>query len=135
MVGIPAAIANAVFHAPGWRIRELPIRAEDLLRPPVKTRLPAIARVSCRALEPLPPACQGGKLMRQLGEHLERRERCCLRTVFEGGSPGSDLLEPGVLTAEREGTFLHPVPLPVRLVLFGDGPEVEPVTAIAGSLA
>src|SRR5215213_6121937 len=31
MVGIPAAIANAVFHATGRRIRELPIRPDKLL--------------------------------------------------------------------------------------------------------
>ena len=31
MVGIPAAIANAVFHATGRRIRELPITPEKLL--------------------------------------------------------------------------------------------------------
>ncbi len=31
MVGIPAAIANAVFHATGKRIRQLPIRLENLL--------------------------------------------------------------------------------------------------------
>ena len=33
MVGASAAIANAVFHATGKRIRKLPIRIEDLLRP------------------------------------------------------------------------------------------------------
>ena len=31
MVGIPAAIANAVFHATGKRIRDLPITSEKLL--------------------------------------------------------------------------------------------------------
>jgi predicted dinucleotide-binding enzyme len=31
MVGIPAAIANAVFHATGKRVRELPITPEKLL--------------------------------------------------------------------------------------------------------
>ena len=31
MVGIPAAIANAVFHATGKRIRELPITVEKVL--------------------------------------------------------------------------------------------------------
>ena len=31
MVGIPAAIANAVFHATGKRIRDLPITLDKLL--------------------------------------------------------------------------------------------------------
>jgi xanthine dehydrogenase YagR molybdenum-binding subunit len=31
LVGIPAAIANAVFHATGKRIRELPITPDKLL--------------------------------------------------------------------------------------------------------
>ena len=32
MVGIPAAIANAVFHATGNRVRDLPITLDKLLR-------------------------------------------------------------------------------------------------------
>lgn len=31
MVGVSAAVANAVFHATGRRVRNLPIRVEDLL--------------------------------------------------------------------------------------------------------
>ena len=31
IIGVNAAIANAVFHATGRRIRALPIRVEDLL--------------------------------------------------------------------------------------------------------
>jgi len=31
MVGVPPAIANAVYHATGRRLRNLPIRIEQLL--------------------------------------------------------------------------------------------------------
>jgi len=31
MVGVAASVANAVFHATGVRVRDLPIRAERLL--------------------------------------------------------------------------------------------------------
>lgn len=31
MVGVAAAVANAVYHATGVRVREVPIRIEDLL--------------------------------------------------------------------------------------------------------
>jgi xanthine dehydrogenase YagR molybdenum-binding subunit len=32
MVGVAAAVANAVYHATGVRVRELPIRIENLLK-------------------------------------------------------------------------------------------------------
>jgi xanthine dehydrogenase YagR molybdenum-binding subunit len=31
MVGVAAAIANAVYHATGIRVRKLPVRIEDVL--------------------------------------------------------------------------------------------------------
>jgi xanthine dehydrogenase YagR molybdenum-binding subunit len=36
LAGIAAAIASAVYHATGVRVRELPIRIEDLLVPPLR---------------------------------------------------------------------------------------------------
>jgi xanthine dehydrogenase YagR molybdenum-binding subunit len=36
LAGIAAAISNAVYHATGVRVRKLPVRIEDLLRPPLR---------------------------------------------------------------------------------------------------
>jgi xanthine dehydrogenase YagR molybdenum-binding subunit len=33
LAGIAAAITNAVYHAAGIRVRDLPVRIEDLLAP------------------------------------------------------------------------------------------------------
>jgi xanthine dehydrogenase accessory factor len=85
-------------------------------------------------IEPLPPAGQKGNLITEIGRLLAQRDVCRIRTCFEGGPLGSELLPPGILLAERPGVFVETVPLPVRLLLFGNGPEIEPVTQLAGSL-
>jgi xanthine dehydrogenase accessory factor len=36
--------------------------------------------------------------------------------------------------AEQRGVFIDTVPLPVRLLLFGTGPEIEPITQLADNL-
>ena len=36
LAGIAAAITNAVYHATGVRVRELPVRIENLLEPPLR---------------------------------------------------------------------------------------------------
>lgn len=38
------------------------------------------------------------------------------------------------LLAERHGVFVEGVPLPVRLLLFGSEPEIEPLSQFAGNL-
>ncbi len=47
---------------------------------------------------------------------------------------GSQLLPPDVLLVEQRGVFIDTVPLPVRLLLFGTGPEIEPITQLSGNL-
>jgi xanthine dehydrogenase accessory factor len=112
----------------------------------IKTGQPDLATFDTRRLygcegeldilvEPLPAAGMDGNLITRLGEHLERRERCCIRTVYEGSTRGSELLKPNSLHAEREGTLLHAVPLPVRLVLIGDGPEAPMVRVLGEAMA
>ena len=85
-------------------------------------------------VEPLPAAEPFGNLITKIGRLLKNRELCRIRTCFEGGPLGSELLPPDVLLAKRRGILIDTVPLPIRLLLFGTGPEVEPITQLAGNL-
>jgi xanthine/CO dehydrogenase XdhC/CoxF family maturation factor len=85
-------------------------------------------------VEPLLAARQNGNLITEIGRLLRNREICRIRTCFEGEALGSDLLPTDVLLAERRGVLIDTVPLPVRLLLFGTGPEIEPITQLAGNL-
>jgi xanthine dehydrogenase accessory factor len=83
-------------------------------------------------VEPLPAA--GENLITKIGELLGNREICRIRTCFEGDPLGSELLRPDILVAEQRGLFIDTVQLPIRLLLFGTGPEIEPMTQLAGNL-
>src|SRR5438034_3875283 len=78
-------------------------------------------------VEPIPAAGQNGNLITRIGRLLGNREVCRIRTCFEGDAIGSELLASDVLLAERRGVLIDTVPLPVRVLLFGTGPEIEPV--------
>jgi xanthine dehydrogenase accessory factor len=85
-------------------------------------------------VEPLPAAGENGNLITEISRLLGNREVCRIRTCFEGDALGSELLTFDILLAERRGVFIDTVPLPVRLLLFGTGPEIEPITQLAGNL-
>jgi xanthine dehydrogenase accessory factor len=85
-------------------------------------------------LERIPAAEQNGNLITKVGRLLKNREVCRIRTCFEGDTLGSELLPPDVLLVEQRGVLIDAVPLPVRLLLFGTGPEIEPITQFAGNL-
>src|SRR6266403_2171773 len=85
-------------------------------------------------VEPLPAADPNGNPITEIGRLLRNREVCRVRTCFEGDALGSDLLPADVLLAERRGVLIDAVPVPVRLLLFGTGPEIEPITQLAGNL-
>jgi xanthine/CO dehydrogenase XdhC/CoxF family maturation factor len=85
-------------------------------------------------VERLPAAGQKGNLITKVGRLLAQRDICRIRTCFEGGPIGSELLPADILLAERPGVFVETVPLPVRLLLFGTGPEIETITQLAGNL-
>ena len=85
-------------------------------------------------VEPLPAAGENGNLIAEIGRLLRNREVCRVRTCFEGDTLGSELLASDVLLAEQPGVLIDTVPLPVRLLLFGTGPEIGPITQLAGNL-
>lgn len=85
-------------------------------------------------IEPIPAAGQNGNLITDIGRLLSNRDVCRIRTCFEGDALGSELLTFDALVAERRGILIDTVPLPVRLLLFGTGPEIEPITQLAGNL-
>ena len=77
-------------------------------------------------LEPLAPAGENGNLITHIGRSLREREVCRVRTCFEGTKLGSEILRSDVLLTERAGVFIETLALPIRLLLFGAGPEIEP---------
>jgi xanthine/CO dehydrogenase XdhC/CoxF family maturation factor len=85
-------------------------------------------------VEPIPAAEENGNLITEIGRLLRNRKICRIRACFEGDSLGSELLTVDALVAERRGILIDTVPLPVRLLLFGTGPEIEPITQLAGNL-
>jgi xanthine dehydrogenase accessory factor len=85
-------------------------------------------------VEPLRAAGEKGNLITNIGRSLRNREVCRVRTCFEGETLGSDLLPADVFLAERRGVFIDTLPLPVRLLVFGTGPEIEPITQLAENL-
>ena len=85
-------------------------------------------------LEPLAPAGESGNFITHIGRSLREREVCRVRTCFEGTKLGSEILRFDVLLTERAGVFIETLALPIRLLLFGAGPEIEPITQLATTL-
>lgn len=85
-------------------------------------------------LERVPPAGEKGNVLTDLGDRLDQRRDCRLSTCYEGTQLGTRLLQPTELIVDRQGTLLHHVPLPVRLLLFGTGPEIAPIRQLAQTL-
>ena len=85
-------------------------------------------------VEPLPAAEPNGNLITEIGRLLRNREVCRIRTCFEGDTLGSKVLTADALVAERRGVLIDTVSPPIRLLLFGTGPEIEPITQLAGNL-
>jgi xanthine dehydrogenase accessory factor len=85
-------------------------------------------------VEPIPAAGENGNLITWISRALEQREVCRVRVCFEGGPLGSELVPTDVLLAEEPGVLIDIIQPPVRLLLFGTGPEIEPLTNLATTL-
>jgi xanthine/CO dehydrogenase XdhC/CoxF family maturation factor len=85
-------------------------------------------------IEPLPAAERNGNFIIEIGQRLGNRQLCRIRTCFEGDALGSEVLPTDALLTERSGVFIETVPFPVRLLLFGSGPEIKPLSEFAGNL-
>ena len=85
-------------------------------------------------VEPIPAARESDNLITQIGRLLRNREVCRIRICFGDDKLGSEQLRSDAILAERPGILIDTVPLPVRLLLFGTGPEIEPISQFAGNL-
>ncbi len=80
------------------------------------------------------PAAEGeGNFLTRAAEKIAHRQLCRMRVDY-GNHRSSELLPDKELVVERHGVFTHAIPLPVRLLLFGTGPEVAPMRLFAKGL-
>lgn len=77
-------------------------------------------------IERISPASTDGNFLIHLAGRIRSRELCRIRVPYQDRLP-SELLPDHALVAERDGTFHQTLPLPVRLVVFGSGPEIAPI--------
>jgi xanthine dehydrogenase accessory factor len=85
-------------------------------------------------VEPLPAAGENGNLITHIGRSFGDRKVCRVRTSFEGTELGSEIVASDILLPERSGGFIQTLELPIRLLLFGAGPEIEPIMHFATTL-
>lgn len=84
-------------------------------------------------LEKIPAAGEEGNFLTRMAERIASRTTCRVVVPHGAGEP-SGFLPGKALVVEREGTFVQSVPVPPRLIVFGDGPEVAPLAAFAEGL-
>ena len=85
-------------------------------------------------IEPLLPAGKSGNVLTEIDRRLRQRESCRVRICFEGDRLGSELLGQDAFLVERAGVFIHTIAPPVRLLVFGAGPEIVPLARLAENL-
>lgn len=85
-------------------------------------------------IEKIPAAGVNGNFLTAVAEKLARRELCRTRVHFAQDAGCSELLPDHALVAEQPDAFVQSIPLPVRLLLFGTGPEVPPMRFFAAGM-
>lgn len=84
-------------------------------------------------IEKIPAADTTGNFLTEMAAKLNARQLCRTRTVFsENGF--SEILPDKALVVEAADSFVQTVPLPTRLLLFGNGPEISPIRLFAAGL-
>lgn len=84
-------------------------------------------------IEKIEPAGAEGNFLTQMAEKLHARQLCRTRTIFTDNGH-SEILPDNALIAESRDVFIQTVPLPTRLLLFGNGPEIAPISLFANGL-
>ena len=115
---------------------EVAARAAEVLRTgaPALMEFDTRRRFGCKGRIQIFVEAVADSFLADLRNHLERREPCRALTLFS-----SEELERGsrVLRAEEEaaaGAFVQMIEPPIRLIIFGDGPESAPLRSLAGNL-
>ncbi len=85
-------------------------------------------------IERIEPAGDTGNFLTAVAARIRCREICRTRISYNEPDSCSELLPDHTLMIEREDCFVETHPLPVRLLLFGDGPEIAPIRLFAAGL-
>ena len=85
-------------------------------------------------IERIEPAGDAGNFLTAISQRIARREICRARICHAEADARSELLPDHALVIEREDAFVETIPLPVRLLLFGNGPEIAPIRLFAAGL-
>ena len=82
-------------------------------------------------IERIDAAGERGNLLTSIAEKLRHRQICRTRTRFGEKGGLTEILADKALVPEEVQSFIQTIPLPVRLLLFGSGPEIAPIQHFA----
>lgn len=85
-------------------------------------------------IERIEPAGATGNFLTDVSRKIANREICRSRIHYSDPKGRSEMLADKALVVEREGFFVETITLPVRLLLFGSGPEIGPMRFFAAGM-